>query len=279
MARTLNPLDNQEVELEENEELVSLSDSGEPEKQEPEKEEEQQLQENSEEEVKEEATSDIPERYKGKSLEEVVRMHQEVEKLVGRQSSEVGELRKSVDLMLKSKLENSLDTKKETEPELDFYDDPRGAVNKAVESSSTVKQMQELLERQQQQEVINKLVSKHPDYKEVSESDNFRNWVTASTVRTELYNRSVNYDFYAADELLSTWNELKGIVEKSKSLDEKDRKLQVKAASTGGKGSGEPMSRKIYKRSELLQKRISDPAWYRDNVAMIDEAYADDRVR
>ena len=39
----------------------------------------------------------IPEKYQGKSLEEVVQMHQEAEKLLGRQSSEVGELRKVVD--------------------------------------------------------------------------------------------------------------------------------------------------------------------------------------
>jgi hypothetical protein len=39
----------------------------------------------------------VPEKYQGKSLEQVVQMHQEAEKLLGRQSSEVGELRKVVD--------------------------------------------------------------------------------------------------------------------------------------------------------------------------------------
>ena len=39
----------------------------------------------------------LPDKYQGKSLEEVVQMHQEAEKLLGRQSSEVGELRKVVD--------------------------------------------------------------------------------------------------------------------------------------------------------------------------------------
>ena len=41
--------------------------------------------------------STVPEKYQGKSLEEVVQMHQEAEKLLGRQSGEVGELRKVVD--------------------------------------------------------------------------------------------------------------------------------------------------------------------------------------
>ena len=35
---------------------------------------------------------DIPDKYKGKSTAEIVRMHQEAEKLLGKQSGEVGEL-------------------------------------------------------------------------------------------------------------------------------------------------------------------------------------------
>jgi hypothetical protein len=34
---------------------------------------------------------EIPEKYQGKSVTDIVRMHQEAEKLLGRQSSEVGE--------------------------------------------------------------------------------------------------------------------------------------------------------------------------------------------
>ena len=35
----------------------------------------------------------IPEKYKGKSLEDIVKMHQEAEKLIGKQAQEVGEVR------------------------------------------------------------------------------------------------------------------------------------------------------------------------------------------
>ena len=70
MARTINPLDNQEVKLEENEELVSLSEEMEKPTEEPE-------QKANETETEEAATSEIPDKYKDKSLEDVVRMHQE----------------------------------------------------------------------------------------------------------------------------------------------------------------------------------------------------------
>ena len=44
--------------------------------------------------VEQDTDSDIPEQYQGKSLKEVVQMHQEVEKVMSRHSNEVGELRK-----------------------------------------------------------------------------------------------------------------------------------------------------------------------------------------
>jgi len=47
---------------------------------------------------------EIPDKYKGKSAEELVQMHQEAEKLLGRQSSEVGELRKVVDTYIQTQL-------------------------------------------------------------------------------------------------------------------------------------------------------------------------------
>ena len=269
MAKTINPFDNQEVKLEENEELVSLSEEMEKPPEEP------------EQEVNEtETKSNVPDKYKDKSLEDIVRMHQEAEKLLGKQSSEVGDLRKSVDELLKVKLsEDASSSIKEQEPELDFYDDPKGSVNKAVENSSTMLQMKELLAKQTQQEVMGKIASKHPDFESIVKNENFIDWISKSEVRTELFQRADKYDFNAADELLSNWKEIKGIVEKTQSLGEQDRKLQVKAASTGGKGSAEPMSRKIYKRSEIVNLMINDPQKYQANADVIYKAYAEGRVK
>ena len=45
---------------------------------------------------------DIPEKYKGKSVKDIVRMHQEAERAIGKQGSEVGELRRIVDDFVKA---------------------------------------------------------------------------------------------------------------------------------------------------------------------------------
>ena len=50
---------------------------------------------------------DIPDKYKGKSTAEIVRMHQEAEKLLGKQSGEVGELRSVVDSYIQTQLDTT----------------------------------------------------------------------------------------------------------------------------------------------------------------------------
>lgn len=277
MAKVIDPLDNQDLNLQEDEELVNLfQDEQEPE-QEPEPEAAQV-----ETTATQEPESTVPDKYQGKSIEEIVQMHQEAEKLVGRQSSEVGELRKIVDDFIKTKAE---ETKQEISPnndlddEVDFFDNPKEAVARAVAGSTEMKQMQELLAAQKQQEVLGKISAKHPDYMEVIQDPAFGEWVKSSTVRVELLQRADNYDFNAADELLSVWSERKEVVNKAKEVNEQDRKQQRKAATTGGKGSGEPISRKIYKRSDIVQLMISDPERYKANVDEFDRAYREGRVK
>ena len=41
-----------------------------------------------------EQKNELPEKYRDKSLDEIVKMHQEAEKLIGKQAQEVGEVRK-----------------------------------------------------------------------------------------------------------------------------------------------------------------------------------------
>ncbi len=275
MARVIEPLDSQqELNLQEGEELVNFDEQSKS---------ENKAAENPQATAKQtqEQESTIPDKYQGKSIEEIVQMHQEAEKLVGRQSSEVGELRKIVDDFIKTKVE---ETKQEVSPspqdesvnDLDFFENPKEAITKAISSSDEVKQMRELLASQQQQTILSKLNEKHPDYVEIVQDGEFAEWVKASQVRVELLKRADAYDFSAADELLSTWKQLSGVREVSK----QDRKQQIKAASTGsGKGSGEPTTRKIYRRSDIVNLMIKDPERYKANVEEFDRAYREGRVK
>ncbi len=271
MARVIDPLNEQELNLQEDEELVNVFDDADT----AEVEEEE-----TQPEITEEANEPvIPEKYSGKSIEDIVQMHQEAEKLVGRQGAEVGELRKIVDDFIKNKASEAKQSTQQIEPEVDFFENPKEAVANAVASSAEVKQMQELLAKNQQQEVLAKLNSKHPDFMKTIEEPSFAEWVKASVVRTELLQRADKYDFNAADELLTVWAERKGDVQAVKEVNDKDRKQQRKAATTGGKGSGEPISRKIYRRSDIVNLMMTDPDRYKRNVEEFDRAYAEGRVK
>jgi len=281
-----NPLDNEEINLQENEELVDILTEIDKA---PEAAEDVQITaEDTKEEEETKAISEEEEntkqklegKYANKSIEEIVQMHQEAEKLVGRQSAEVGELRKIVDEFIKNKVSETKENLSNTDNvEPDFFDNPKEAVAKAVAGSEEMKQIKELLAKQNEKEVLGKLTTKHPDYVDIVKDPAFGDWVRSSKVRVELLERADKYDFDAADELLSFWKERKGIVEKTKAINDEDRRQQRKAASTGGKGSGEPVSRKIYKRSDIVNLMTNNPAKYRANIDEIQKAYEEGRVR
>ena len=65
---------------------------------------------------------DIPDKYKGKSVQEVVAMHQEAERLIGSQGSEVGELRKVVDTFITNQFQNQTQPEP-VEEEVDFFEE------------------------------------------------------------------------------------------------------------------------------------------------------------
>ena len=75
--------------------------------------------------AQEEPQQDIPEKYRGKSMQEIVKMHQEAEKLLGKQSSEVGQLRGVVDEYIQAQLSNQqAPVQQHVEDDIDFFVDP-----------------------------------------------------------------------------------------------------------------------------------------------------------
>lgn len=227
---------------------------------------------------------DIPEKYRGKSAKEIARMHQEAEKALGRQGSEVGELRRVVDDFIKAQTvthkqqQNAPDT---VEDEVDFFADPEKAVSRAIANHPKIKEAEAVTAQMKLAEASARLNAAHPDAQVVSQDPEFQDWIAKSRVRQELFARADrNFDFDAADELLSTWKERKSVIESSKAIGQAERKQAVKAASTGSaKSAGESGSKKTYRRSDIIDLMVRDPERY---AALSDEimaAYAQGRVK
>ena len=81
-----------------------------------------------------EQKNELPEKYRDKSLDEIVKMHQEAEKLIGKQAQEVGEVRKLADELIKQNLSSKQQQTKLEEPEVDFFENPQKAVQRTVDS-------------------------------------------------------------------------------------------------------------------------------------------------
>ena len=229
-----------------------------------------------------EADDEIPDKYQGKDIRDVVRMHQEAEKLLGKQSSEVGELRKIVDDFVKTQLDKANSPQQEeAEEEIDFFEDPQKAVERAIARHPKIKEAEQVTLQMKQAEILNKLQANHPDFKEIIEDGNFGEWVAKSKVRTELYQRAdQRFDYDSADELLSLWKERQNIVKETTAMQEQDRKRQMKAASTGSaKGSSEKPSRKVYRRADIIKLMQTDPDRYSQMAEEIRIAYSEGRVK
>ena len=233
------------------------------------------------EEIQEAQEDDIPEKYQGKDIKDIVRMHQEAEKLLGKQSSEVGELRGIVDNFVKTQLAKANSPQEEDEEEIDFFDDPQKAVERAIAKHPSVKQAEQASLVMRQQAALGKLQTDHPDFNDIIQDNKFQEWVMASEVRQELYQRAdQNFDYNSANELLTTWKERQNIVKESAEMHEADRKRQLKSASTGNaRGSGERSSRKIYRRADIIKLMQTDPDRYQQLAPEIRVAYAEGRVK
>ena len=224
---------------------------------------------------------EIPDKYKGKSTADIVRMHQEAEKLLGRQSSEVGELRKVVDDYIQTQLDTTTQAPQEAEEDIDFFSDPDKAVERAIKNHPSIKAAEAQTQQYKQQTAQSHLQQRHPDMQEILQDSKFVDWIKGSKIRTQLFAQAdTQYDYEAADELFSLWKERQQAVGQTVAQEKASRKEAVKTASTGGaKGSGETASRKVYRRSDIIKLMQDDPDRYLSLSDEIMQAYAEGRVR
>lgn len=224
---------------------------------------------------------DIPEKYQGKTTAEIVRMHQEAEKLLGRQSSEVGELRSVVDNYIQTQLDTTQQATQEPEEEIDFFSDPDKAIEKAIKNHPSIKAAEQQTQQYKQQTAQAHLQQRHPDMQEILQDGKFVDWIKGSKIRTQLFAQAdTQYDYEAADELFTNWKERQQIVTQTAANEKTERKQAVKKASTGNaKGSGEAATRKIYRRSDIIKLMKDDPDRYMSLSDEIMQAYQEGRVR
>ena len=227
----------------------------------------------------EEVHASVPEKYKGKNIDDVIRMHQEAEKLIGKQAQEVGEVRRLADELLKQSLIKQAPPT-EVEPEIDFFEDPKKAVRQTLESHPDVLAAKQAAQEFKKMNIQQRLASEHPDFQQVVQDPEFAEWVKQSPVRMGLYARADSeYDYDSANELLSTFKTLKQVkrqTEVKQAQEATEKTLKSATVDTGGTGES---SKRVYRRADLIRLRMQDPDRYNALQDEIMQAYADGRVK
>lgn len=236
----------------------------------------------------EEPTSEIPDKFAGKSVEDIVKSYQNLEQELGRKSQEIGELRQLSDSFLKAEISrNEPQTSQATqnsnnETEEDFFEDPSKAVNSLIEKHPKFQEFQKFQAQQQKETSKTQLEQTHPDYVDIVQDAKFQDWVKASKFRTDLFKEADAYNYDAADELLTHWKE-RSMIDKTAEVKQEQaetRKKALKSSKTESRSSSESLAgKKTYRRADLIRLKATDPNRYADLADEIYSAYAEGRVK
>ena len=228
--------------------------------------------------------STIPEKYAGKTLEDVIEMHQNAEKVLGKQGMEVGEQRKLIESLSSQQqaTETALPKEEPVPFEEQFYADPANAVNSAIENHPDMVQAKKTRVQQNQSYQQAQLESAHPDFMNIVEDKGFQDWIGASKIRQEIFRAADSYDFESANELFSTWKQISTVGATSKAVaKEKSKREQVLRKTTSEtRSSGDSVGgKKVYRRADLINLKVTDPRRYDTLADEIQQAYIEGRVK
>ena len=226
----------------------------------------------------------VPEKYQGKSVEELVQMHQELEKFSGKQRNEVGELRQVVDNYIQTELsakEAPEQQQVDDSEDVDFFVDPQKAVDSRIANHPKIKEAEAYTQQYKQQATLAQLKSKHPEMETILQDPKFAEWIKGSKVRTKLFvDADQRYDYDAADELFTLYKERNQVVQQTANAELAARKNTVKSANTGNaRGSAEGSRKKVYRRADIIKLIKTDPERYQSLSDEILKAYAEGRVK
>jgi hypothetical protein len=227
----------------------------------------------------------MPEKFAGKTIEDVVRAYQNVESALGNKSNEVGELRKLTDQILLNQSAvpqhpvEAADINDDVGFD-DFIDDPAAAVNKALDSNPRLQKLEKSLETNAANADRKALLDALPDADEIVASQEFQTWVKEMPVRGRiLQDAHVNRDVAAAVDLIGMYKSTSEAATEN-AIEERDAiaKGELKQA-TVVKGGVPNTKKPVYKRTELIALRVSNPAAYAARAPEFNLAYAEKRVK
>ena len=231
----------------------------------------------------------VPPRLRGKSQAQIVEEFARLESEYGRQGNELGETR----ALLREFLEKTLQPPNTPESNTGDSTDVDLNENLDEDQARAVKGYVDKRVNTLEQEVVetrralsrSEFARQHPKYMETSQSQDFQDWVGNSKYRQSLFKKADDYNWDAADELFSAWEEHTASQQTtddeaapSKTTKHK-RDLRRNATETGGAGGKSSNNKKIFKSADLIRLYNEDRDKYNAMSAEIQQAFAEGRVK
>ena len=225
--------------------------------------------------------SEIPAKYAGKSMAEVIKMQQEAESLMSRQADELGQQRKLMQSLIdaQNKATETIPPEEPVAQEDNFFDDPVNAVNKAIENHPDVIKAREERMGNVQKHNLDSLDKAYPDWQETVKDSGFQKFIGDSATRTEMFRKAdTEYRSDLAIELFDWYSktEMSGKTQEAVA----EERSKMKKTSSESRSSGDSVGgKKVYRRADLINLQVTDPNRYATLADEIQSAYAEGRVK
>lgn len=246
------------------------------------------------------ADDGLPEKFRGKTASQIVEMYQHLESEKGRLANELGTQRVLTDRILQLDQKRTNDLRTNT---------PSAAASPKVTTDDILNRPQEVLENvtdaraRAAVEPVNERITqleaalartrfeaRHSDFQDVVNDPAFMTWIQASPLRSRAAVAANSGNWDVASDLLTDFKREKAATAATRSNTstanpnlEAARRATLESGTSAGSndsGGGKPVG-KIFKRTELMKMRATDPEGYYDDAfqAEVLKAYAEDRVR
>ncbi len=247
------------------------------------------------------AEPELPEKFQGKSLADVIEMYTNLESEYGRQGNQLGEYRTMTDrfLTIEEKRLDDLQKSGAPQPEeikidpTEFLSDPTRVMNEYYEQRKSQDTAYQALENR-----LNQLEGQlgqvqvaqtYEDVDQITADPQFHAWVKASPHRQGIaVNAIQNRDANSLSFLLSEWKERQALLNQGQPAQEQDplqtqQQQEIQAAQqvsteTGSTGNATSSNKPRFSRAKLVQLKINNPDEYERMNDQIVLAYHEGRV-
>jgi len=234
---------------------------------------------------KKQAREDAPKsKYAAKSRDDLEKMLDENQSMIGRQSQEVAKHRREIEDLRNadSFVQGQLNQASAAQPieDLDYFGDPAKAIKQSIEDHPLMKETRNELQTMRAETAAREIEAKHPDAAQIIHDDAFKNYIATSPSRTLSYKSALtSMDVALWDELIGAYKATSQRNPEVEALKGQSRSDSIRAASSGSaSASSESMAGKKISREDIVKLQMSDRERYDRLYPEIVQAYRDGRI-